>query len=32
MSELTSASDGWTFTPLPAPAIFAAGGLPGIAW
>ena len=30
--ELTSTEDGWTFTPLPAPAIFATGGLPGIAW
>jgi hypothetical protein len=30
--ELTSTQDGWTFTPLPAPAELAAVGLPGIAW
>lgn len=30
--ELTLKEDGWKFTPLPAPAIFAGGGLPGIAW
>jgi len=30
--ELTLGHDNWTFTPLPAPAIFSSGGLPGIAW
>jgi hypothetical protein len=30
--ELTLGRGSWTFTPLPAPAIFTAGGLPGIAW
>ena len=30
--ELSLGRGSWTFTPLPAPAIFTAGGLPGIAW
>ena len=32
LGALTRGKSSWTFTPLPAPAIFAAGGLPGIAW
>ena len=32
LGELTLGLNEWTFTPLPAPAIFATGGLPGIAW
>jgi hypothetical protein len=30
--ELTAGNNGWTFTPLPSPAIFAAAGPFGIAW
>ena len=33
LGELALGHNQWTFTPLPAPAVFAAGGgLPGIAW
>jgi hypothetical protein len=32
LGELTLGRGSWTFTPLPAPAIFTAGGPPGIAW
>jgi hypothetical protein len=32
LGALTLGASNWTFTPLPAPAIFTAGGLPGIAW
>ena len=32
LGELTLGRNNWTFTPLPTPAIFTAGGLPGIAW
>jgi hypothetical protein len=30
--ELSKGKNSWTFTPLPTPAILAAGGPPGIAW